>query len=232
MDISGQTDSEGKDTGGDETKSDPAGDVGWLRNELHRWIYGNVKAKWDGVRRRPDRLPSMFSGYHADKHLVQYSLKSAGITTVGSSSINYEIDGVRLQNWEPHHLHRIVAHFLRVRFQMILALNKADSPHAAKFAQSVREAHPSEPAVEISARGELLLHHLKRAGLCIYEDGADSFTLLHPEDRDLDNSMLPLYLKLSNILQFLLRELPNMFLVQRILDCGVVISPLKRSHPF
>lgn len=42
VDVSGTTDAEGKETRG----YDPAGDVRWLREEIVRWIYGNLDEKW------------------------------------------------------------------------------------------------------------------------------------------------------------------------------------------
>lgn len=42
----------------------------WVREELHRWVYDNVRAKWTFVLRKPSRLPELFTGYHASRALV------------------------------------------------------------------------------------------------------------------------------------------------------------------
>lgn len=42
VDVSGTTDAEGKETRG----YDPANDIRWLREEIVRWVYGNLQEKW------------------------------------------------------------------------------------------------------------------------------------------------------------------------------------------
>lgn len=42
----------------------------WVREELHRWVYDNLRSKWQLVLRKPVRLSDMFSGYHATRALV------------------------------------------------------------------------------------------------------------------------------------------------------------------
>ena len=41
-----------------------------MREELHRWVFDNVRTKWAGVLRKPARLPELFSGYRASRALV------------------------------------------------------------------------------------------------------------------------------------------------------------------
>jgi ribosome-binding ATPase YchF (GTP1/OBG family) len=61
--------------------STPAEDAAWIREELHRWIYGNVRAKWESVIRRGEgarcwqRVVSLFSGYQGydPKRIVEVS---------------------------------------------------------------------------------------------------------------------------------------------------------------
>ena len=69
-------------------------------------------------------------------------------------------------------LHTLVAHFLRVRFPILLALNKVDvnsaSPNIVKF-----KAQSSEPAVPVSARCEWALCQLRRQGLVSYSHGSN-----------------------------------------------------------
>lgn len=64
VDVSGSTDHEGNALGEDAGSAapDPLDEIGWVRAEIHRWIFDNVRAKWQGIVRRPDRLPAMFTG--------------------------------------------------------------------------------------------------------------------------------------------------------------------------
>ena len=201
VDVSGETDSEGRSVVGCSTDSnssssssssstmefggaDPAEDIGWIRSELHRWIYDNVRAKWAAIRRKPEKLAGMFSGYHADRALVRLALTRAGVDTA-TMSLNLGLGPggapriVPLPEWGPRELHLVVAHFLRTRFPIVLALNKADSP-AAVAAGNVAHVHdvwPLEPAVPVSARGELLLQQLRKDSLARYAQGARTFEL-------------------------------------------------------
>ena len=53
---------------------DPAGDVQWVREEIHAWIFGNVRKKWRAVRKKPERLHAMFTGYHCVRGTVDIAL--------------------------------------------------------------------------------------------------------------------------------------------------------------
>ena len=233
VDVSGETDNEGRSVvrglsadaareqqqGQGQADFSPERDVGWIRGELHRWIFDNVKAKWAAVRRRPEKLASMFSGYHADRVLVQDALVHAGVnpvtyelsapylaaevaaaaaaatsgksTTTGTTGTTTKTtttasggeEGLRvplpLAEWRARELHYVVAHFLRTRFPILLALNKADAPAAVYGAHvaRVRAAWPHEAAVPVSARGELLLQQLRCRGAAAYAQGAATFAV-------------------------------------------------------
>ena len=171
VDASGRSDEDGVDhTGGGEAFSpqeparengnevdertirdasrDPAGDVGWVRDELHRWIFQNVRAKWRGVRRRPERLRELFSGYHCAPTVADAALRKCGVADPRSPPREL------IHGWKAHHLHVLVAHFTRVRFPMLLALNKSDVPESKAHAERTRAAWPAETCVDVSARDD------------------------------------------------------------------------------
>lgn len=124
--------------------SSPMEDSKWIREELHRWISGNIRAKWRSVYRRSSeksrsRLLELFSGYHNSHSCV--------LEAVERANLNWE----QLQQWGPLDIHRLVAHFLSIRFPICLALNKID-----RFA-SVDDANRviSQCQMECLARGEV-----------------------------------------------------------------------------
>ena len=78
VDASGRSDREGVEGG--EGSGDPLDDVMWVRDEIHGWIFTNVRRKWATIKRRPAKLAAMFSGYGADRALVRQSLADAGIS--------------------------------------------------------------------------------------------------------------------------------------------------------
>ncbi|EKX47881.1 hypothetical protein GUITHDRAFT_42659, partial [Guillardia theta CCMP2712] len=106
----------------------PSDDVAWVRNEIHRWIYNNIQAKWASVvRLGVDRLVELLSGYHASRAVAAAALKRMG-----------------LRLWMPIDLHRLVAHFLRVRFPILLALNKCDHPDSEGHVQELLRRYDKE----------------------------------------------------------------------------------------
>ena len=160
VDASGLTDRGGVEGG----EGDPAADVDWVREEIHRWIFNNVRVKWLSIRRRPEKFVEMFSGYHARPAVVAEAIARAGfsLTTITAD----------LPSWTPLVLHRIVAHFLRLRFPILLALNKADAPTADAHIAHLRLRHPCEMTVAVSSVTEYQLCRWRRQGFLSYRPGA------------------------------------------------------------
>lgn len=154
VDASGRTDREGVDQVGDsgvigDSGVGVAGDIQWVREELHRWIFGNVRRKWRTVRRRPERLQDLFVGYHCVRATVDAALdRMPNNVPDPRGGITRE----RALAWTERELHLLVAHFLRVRFPILLALNKADVVGADVGIAAVRARWPGEPSVPTSAR--------------------------------------------------------------------------------
>ena len=155
VDASGRTDREGVDQGvgdsgapGESHLGDVAGDVQWVREELHRWIFGNVRRKWRTVRRKPERLQDLFVGYHCVRATVDAALDRMPNVPDPRGGITRE----RALAWTERELHLLVAHFLRVRFPILLALNKADVVGSDVGIAAVRARWPGEPSVPTSAQ--------------------------------------------------------------------------------
>lgn len=168
IDASGTTDSGGNAihaASDAASASDPLDEVKWVRAELHLWVFENIKAKWASLIRRPERLGLMFSGYHASPAVVEKVLASVGLQPSTMDQI---------RGWSELDLHRLVANFIRIRFPMVLGLNKADIPSAEPRIRTVLAEMPWEPAVAVSAQTETWLCKLRREGLISYTDGAAS----------------------------------------------------------
>eukprot|EP00939_MAST-03C_sp_MAST-3C-sp1_P001789 g1789.t1 len=185
-----------------EEVGDPVDDVVWIRRELHRWIFANVSAKWPQICRRPGRLWKMFSGYHATEDLVTEALKRCGLSP---KSLDVE-----LPRWKQpaRMLHRIVAHFLRIRFPILLALNKADLPSASRHVERIREKHALEPSVVMSASAEWWLKKYRSQGFLRYVAGNDAFQLNRERiERSLSASdTRAFFAKASRIEAFLVKQ--------------------------
>jgi ribosome-binding ATPase YchF (GTP1/OBG family) len=184
VDVTGQADKDGntvvslgpedaaRDTAvgppSEERGSTPMEDAAWIREELHRWIYGNVRGKWASVaactqskhartgalstqqqrQRCAQRVVALFTGYQGPKWCVERAAERAGL--------DLELAG----QWTQQDLHRMVAHFLSIRFPVCLALNKMDALGPGQDAVAVI-AHcqatarlRGEAAVPVSARAE------------------------------------------------------------------------------
>merc|ERR1712176_1395500 len=109
--------------------SDPLDEIKWVQREIHLWIFCNVRAKWDSVRKKAkmathatkdavsDRLFGLFVGYHATMQLVMHIYEAAGFNLANIVDV--------VNNFTEYDLHLLVACFLRVRFPIVVALNKA-----------------------------------------------------------------------------------------------------------
>ncbi|XP_048248057.1 uncharacterized GTP-binding protein C428.15-like [Haliotis rufescens] len=164
LDVSGKTDEKGRET----EEYDPSRDVWWIQQELHQWIYQNIMDKWDAIKRRPQKLVDMFTGYHATKATIHDVLDRAGI---GDKELS------RLSSWNGDVLHNIVTEFLSVRFPMLIVLNKCDSDTAKDNIERLQYAHPGLPCIPVSARSECQLQHLHRAGVIDYACRSNSFAV-------------------------------------------------------
>ncbi|CAK9107720.1 unnamed protein product [Durusdinium trenchii] len=171
VDASGRSDAEGVDHGKAGKGHDPLKDVEWVRQEIHMWIFCNVRAKWHSVRKRAkfaplqplaaERLFGLFTGYHCSQQLVAQVYESTGhrIATLPQDVLN----------WSEFDLHLLVACFLRVRFPIVIALNKADTAEAQEHI--VRAQAALGNAVAVSARSELWLLQQQRKGHLTYLEG-------------------------------------------------------------
>lgn len=71
----------------------------------------------------------MFTGYHCRPAVAEEAVRRCGVLLSDLADT--------LPAWEPRDLHLMVAHFLRLRFPILLALNKADVAGASDNVQKV-----------------------------------------------------------------------------------------------
>ncbi|KAK7198423.1 Serine hydrolase/GTPase-like protein [Novymonas esmeraldas] len=145
-------------------------DISWVRAEVHSWIYDNLRAKWTSLVRQPAKLRIMFSGYRSTPTFVDRVLRRVGIA-------NELALAAKLRTWGPSELHLFVALYIRLRFPMVVALNKADLPSAGDVAAKLRDAYPHEVFVPMTARTEWLALQMHRRGHVVYTPGATSIEL-------------------------------------------------------
>lgn len=157
-------------------------DVTWVRQELHSWIYDNIAAKWESIRKRPERLYGMFSGYQASQALVEQVLAFVGIRN------KKEIHLV-VPSWSPLDVHLLVACFVAIRFPVVVALNKCDISSADALIPQIKHRFPDEVFVPMTAKLECELLNLRKQNIIEYVAGSQVATLLHPSN-DTTNEVL------------------------------------------
>ncbi|CAK0869021.1 unnamed protein product, partial [Prorocentrum cordatum] len=191
VDASGRSDREGVDQGAGIAKAEEVhpktgkasggafnvlDEVDWVRREIHLWIFCNVRAKWDSVRKKArmatthvarealaDRLFGLFTGYRASAQLATHVYEAAGFNLAGIAA--------EVASWGEAQLHLMVACFLRVRFPIVVALNKIDAPTAAAHVAKAQAALGAA-CVPVSARSEWWLCEQRRKGHLAYTEGA------------------------------------------------------------
>ncbi|KAI5687715.1 Serine hydrolase [Leishmania braziliensis] len=215
-------------------------DIAWVRSEVHSWIYDNLRAKWTSLVRQPTKLRTMFSGYRSTPAFVDRVLRRVGIANdIALTAI--------LRTWGPQELHAFVALYIRLRFPLIVALNKADLPAAAGVAEALRQAYPHEVFVPMTARIEWLALQLSRKGYIDYTSGVASLsgTFGHGDAANLDKSVRQ---ELYDVTSFFRTTTPSQEVlsspllrtttgVQDVLAaameaCGVMlVYPVRTFHP-
>ncbi|KAK3700736.1 hypothetical protein LTR37_015818 [Vermiconidia calcicola] len=164
VDVSGTTDAEGKATRG----YDPSVDIAWLRDEIVRWVLGNLMQKWGGVKRRHtaikatavETLQGQFSGYGANSTIIARTLDRLQLKQP-------------LQDWDDATVERVVEAFVDEKFPTVLALNKIDHPDADKNVAKIAKQQPPERLVLCSAISEVFLRRLVKQGYVRYQPGSE-----------------------------------------------------------
>ncbi|CEP62650.1 uncharacterized protein LALA0_S06e00540g [Lachancea lanzarotensis] len=164
VDVSGTTDSEGKNTRG----YDPLYDIEWLQDEIRLWIEGNLEKRWGSIVRRHtatkssavDTLQAQFGGYGSHASMIQRALQ--------------RIQGLPpLEQWDKEWITKVVKSFMMEKFPTVLGLNKIDHPDADKNVSKIMLKYPETKAILCSAITEVFLRKLQKQGFIRYEEGTE-----------------------------------------------------------
>lgn len=166
VDVSGTADAEGKSTRG----YDPSVDIAWLRDEIVRWVLGNLMQKWGGLKRRHtavkastvETLQGQFSGYGANSTIINRTLDR--VPAIAKQP---------LQDWDDGTVEKVVEAFVDEKFPTVIALNKIDHPDADKNIAKITKQQPAERVVLCSAISEVFLRRLVKQGYINYIPGSE-----------------------------------------------------------
>ncbi|VVB78179.1 Ribosome-binding ATPase YchF [uncultured archaeon] len=170
VDISGETDSGGKETKG----YDPVQDVKMLENELDLWYLQILNKVWKGFARVVQNtkqelhkaIASQFTGLKVKEDDVKRILVKG----------NYNME--KPADWADADLRRFSHELRHLTKPMIIAANKCDRPDSSKNLKNLKEAYPQLMIVPCSADSELSLRLASNAGLISYIPGESSFKYL------------------------------------------------------
>ncbi len=170
VDISGETDSGGKETKG----YNPVSDVKMLENELDLWYLGILNKVWKGFARAVQQtkqelhkaVAKQFSGLKVNEEDVKIIL------------IRGKYDAEKPSEWSEEELKKFCHEIRHLTKPMIIAANKCDRPDSASNLKKLKEAYPELLIIPCSADSELSLRLASNAGLIEYIPGEKDFKIL------------------------------------------------------
>ncbi|MFA5258775.1 MAG: redox-regulated ATPase YchF [Candidatus Pacearchaeota archaeon] len=170
VDISGETDSGGKET----TGYDPILDVKMLENELDLWYLQILNKVWKGFARIVQNtkqelhkaIANQFSGLKVTEDDVKRILVKG----------NYNME--KPAEWSDIDVHRFAHELRHLTKPMIIAANKCDRPQSAENLKKLKSSYPELIIVPCSADSELSLRLAHNAGLIEYIPGESDFKYL------------------------------------------------------
>ncbi len=168
VDVSGETDGEGKPT----TNYDSASDIRLIENELDKWYCGILKKIWVIFARKTEMehvelakaLAKQFSGLKVTVEDVEHVLRETKLPIEKPS------------HWTEEQLFLFAQHLRKYTKPMIIAANKIDRPNGEKNYNKIK-AEFDYPIVPCFADGELALREADKHGLIEYVPGENDFEI-------------------------------------------------------
>lgn len=166
VDMSGETDAEGKQTEG----YDPANDIKFIERELDLWYLGILKKAWVTIMRGMEMQKTQFAKVVAK----QFSGLKVTEDDVNSVVLRGKFDVERPSLWNNEQLFTFARAMRMHTKPMIIAANKVDRPDGKNNFERIRKEF-SYPIIACFADGELSLRQADKAGLIYYIPGEKDF---------------------------------------------------------
>ena len=169
VDISGETDAEGKETKG----YDPIKDIEILENELDLWYLGILQKVWKNFAKTiqtakkefAEAIATQFSGLKVNEEDVKMVVRKLGY------------NGERPMDWTEEQLMGFAHELRHLSKPMIIAANKCDKPASKGNIENLKKAYPELMIISCSADSELALREASNAGLIEYIPGDNNFKI-------------------------------------------------------
>ena len=168
VDMSGETDSEGKPV----ESHNPLKDIEFLDKELDNWYFNFLLKAWKIFVKRintsdenfSEAVSKQFSGLKVTEENVKQALREL---TLPAKPIS----------WKDDDLKKFSSLLRRLSKPTIIAANKMDLPNAEKNYKRVKEKFPKTFTVPCSADSELALRRASKSGVIDYIPGEKTFEI-------------------------------------------------------
>ncbi len=168
VDISGTTDSEGR-----EGIGNPVEDVKMLESELNKWYVGIFKKVWEKLVKNlqmtkqdiAKAIAKQFSGLKVNEDDVKEVLRK----------LKFSED--KLINWTENDLFDFAKELRHLTKPMIIAANKCDKENSKENLERLKQEFPELIIIPCSADSELSLRQASKAELIEYVPGEDNFKI-------------------------------------------------------
>ncbi len=168
VDVSGTTDSEGKDGEGN-----PVEDVRMLENELNKWYRAIFEKVWDKLSRTIQTTKQNFSASVAK----QFSGLRVSEEDVKSVLSKLKLNSESPTSWSEQDLSNFTETLRHSTKPMLIAANKIDKSGAKENLEKLKTEFPNIEIIPCSADAELSLRQAANAGMIEYVQGDSSFTI-------------------------------------------------------
>lgn len=169
IDVSGTTDSEGK-----EGEGNPLQDVKMLEQELDLWYLSILKKVWKAFARTVQIEKQNFSKAIA-KQFSSLDVKEEDVKEV---LLKLKYNGEKAAEWSDEQLQSFAHELRHLTKPMIIAANKIDKLGAEENYKKLKTEFSELLIIPCSADSELALREAAKVGLIEYVPGAKDFKIL------------------------------------------------------
>ncbi len=169
VDVSGETDSEGKETKG----YNPVDDVQMLENELDLWYLGILKKAWKGFAKKVQSSKQEFAKAVA----IQFSGLKVKEEDVKQVLLKGDYNVEKPVEWSEQELLKFAHELRHLTKPMLIAANKCDKEAAKANIDNLKKDYPELIIIPCSADSELALREASKAELIDYVPGDSDFSI-------------------------------------------------------
>jgi ribosome-binding ATPase YchF (GTP1/OBG family) len=169
IDVSGETNAEGKETKG----YNPINDVQMLENELDLWYLGILKKVWKSLSKKIQSSKENFAKAIA----TQFSGLKVKEEDVKQVLLKGDYNVLKPSEWNEDELLKFSHELRHLTKPVLIAANKCDKESAKANIENLKKAYPELTIIPCSADSELALREATKAGLIDYVPGSDDFEI-------------------------------------------------------